>query len=156
MAGAMNAELPADTTPEAGSSRAGNRARSRGGSRIGSGAGRFNWFSPTRPRLRPARRFIFITRSLLELCERQADEIGVILGHEIGTSFTANPSTGSSQHAVFGAAPTPAGRMLDARIVGTGLKLMQSAYTQDQELDADRSGGAWPTAQGSTRARRSA
>lgn len=85
--------------------------------------------------------FIFITRSLLDLCERNPDETAFILGHEIGHVIRGHSFDRLVSSTLFSAIQvTPAGRMLNPRVLGAGLKLMQSAYTQDQELEADAFG----------------
>jgi len=86
--------------------------------------------------------FIFITRSLLDLCERKPDEIAFILGHEIGHVIRGHAFDRMVSSTLFGVASraTPAGRVLGPGMVGMGIKLMQSAYTQDQELEADSFG----------------
>lgn len=86
--------------------------------------------------------FIFITRSLVELCEGNADEIAFILGHEVGHVIRGHSLDRlvSSTLLTVASRATPVGRMLSPHVIGAGLKLMQSAYTQDQELEADSFG----------------
>lgn len=77
--------------------------------------------------------FVFITKPLLDLCERNHDEIAFFLGHEIG-------------HVVFGHAKDQmtANTILNAvatRFAGVGSLLQQvlsKGYSRSLELDADR------------------
>lgn len=86
--------------------------------------------------------FIFITRSLVQLCERTADEIAFILGHEIGHVIRGHAFDRLVSSALLGVASkaTPVGRVLSPAMVGAGVRLMQSAYSQDQEIEADSFG----------------
>lgn len=86
--------------------------------------------------------FVFITRSLVELCERNPDEIAFILGHEIGHVVRGHALDRLVSSTVFSAASraTPVGRLLNPRMIATGIQLMQAAYTQDQELEVDAFG----------------
>lgn len=86
--------------------------------------------------------FIFITRSLVHLCERTADEIAFILGHEIGHVIRGHALDRLVSSALLGVASkaTPVGRVLSPAMIGAGVRLMQSAYTQDQETEADSFG----------------
>lgn len=86
--------------------------------------------------------FIFITRSLVELCERKPDEIAFILGHEIGHVIRGHSFDRLVSSTLMTAASraTPLGRAVGPGMMGMGLKLMQSAYTRDQELEADAFG----------------
>lgn len=83
--------------------------------------------------------FIFITRSLVELCKVNPDEIAFIIGHEIGHIVHGHTFDRLVSSTLMTAASraTPAGRVLTPGVMGMGLKLMQSAYTQDQETEAD-------------------
>lgn len=85
--------------------------------------------------------FIFITRKLLDLCEYDP-EIAFILGHEMGhvVHKHAFDRLVSSTLLTAASAATPLGRLVTPKVVQVGARLMQSAYTQDQELDADEFG----------------
>jgi predicted Zn-dependent protease len=86
--------------------------------------------------------FIFVTRPLVLLCESDPDELGFVLGHEIGHVVHGHAFERLVSSTLLGAASkaAPLGRLITSRVVDTGIRLMQSAYTQDQELDADRFG----------------
>ncbi|HPZ97558.1 MAG TPA: M48 family metallopeptidase [Phycisphaerae bacterium] len=86
--------------------------------------------------------FIYVTRPLLELCEHNPDEIAFVLGHEIGHVVRGHSFDRLVSSTLFNVASrvTPVGRVLSPHMVGMGIKLMQSAYTQDQELEADSFG----------------
>ncbi len=82
--------------------------------------------------------FIFISRSLIELCERNTDEIAFILGHEMGhivRGHAINRIITNSAAAAVGAAAWrgPAGAWLQK----VGVQFLESAYSQEQELEAD-------------------
>ena len=84
--------------------------------------------------------FIFVTISLLELCDWNQDEIAFILGHEMGhvirghamDRIISNSAISFGAIAVRGALASWVGRV--------GVKFLESAYSQDLELEADRLG----------------
>jgi beta-barrel assembly-enhancing protease len=77
--------------------------------------------------------FIFITTSLLDLCQRNRDEIAFFLGHEIGHVVRGHAkdrmTADTFLNAVMSRLPA-AGRMLR--------EVVSKGYSQDQELEADR------------------
>ena len=83
--------------------------------------------------------FIYVTRALLDLCHGDGDEVAFILGHEIGHVV--------KEHAINRimdkAAIDVAARVISIRgwltkvLQQGGKKLLESAYSQDQELAAD-------------------
>ena len=87
---------------------------------------------------------IYITRSLIDLCEEDADEIAFVLGHEIGhvvrqhvlDRFITKSTIGMIGR--LGAAGGVAGSLVKNMLSS----LVSSAYNQDQELEADRFGAA--------------
>ncbi|MBI4580479.1 MAG: M48 family metalloprotease [Planctomycetes bacterium] len=86
--------------------------------------------------------FIFVTRPLVELCERKTDEIAFVLGHEIGHVVRGHAFDRLVTSTLLGAASraAPLGRLITPKVLDVGVRLMQSAYTQDQELEADAFG----------------
>lgn len=86
--------------------------------------------------------FIFITRALVDLCESHADEVAFVLGHEMGHVVRGHAMDRMLNSTLLSAASrvTPVGRVLTPRVMSVGLKLVQSAYSQDQELEADAFG----------------
>jgi predicted Zn-dependent protease len=86
--------------------------------------------------------FIFVTRPLLDLCQRDADEVAFVLGHEMGHVVRkhAFDRLVSSTLLTAASSAAPLGRLVTAQAVQVGMKLIQSAYSQDQELEADAFG----------------
>ena len=87
---------------------------------------------------------IYITRSLIDLCEEDIDEIAFVLGHEIGHVVRQHVLDRFITKSTIGMI----GRLGSAGGVAGGLlknmlsNLVSSAYSQDQELEADRFGAA--------------
>ena len=85
---------------------------------------------------------IYITRSLIDLCEEDENEIAFILGHEIGHIVRQHVLdrfiTKSTIDMIgrLGNAGGIAGSLLKNMLTN----LVSSAYSQDQELEADRFG----------------
>jgi len=86
--------------------------------------------------------FIFVSRSLVELCRWNKDEIAFVLGHEM-----AHVSRGHvMERMISNSAIAAASRAVSVRDVLTaglrkvGVKFLESAYSQDQELEADKLG----------------
>lgn len=87
---------------------------------------------------------IYITRSLIDLCEQDENEIAFVLGHEIGhiirghvlDRFITKSTIGMIGR--LGSTGSVAGNLLKNMLSN----LVSSAYSQDQELEADRFGAA--------------
>lgn len=86
--------------------------------------------------------FIFVTRALIELCERDPHEIAFILGHEAGHVVRGHAMDRILNSTLLSAASraAPAGRVLTPRVVQMGVQFLQKAYSRDQELEADEFG----------------
>ena len=83
--------------------------------------------------------FIFVTRSLLELCEWNQDELAFILGHEMGHVIRGH-SMGriiTNSAIAVGAKATPIRGLLASWLGKVGVEFLESAYSQDLELEAD-------------------
>jgi beta-barrel assembly-enhancing protease len=79
--------------------------------------------------------FIFITTSLLDLCERNRDEIAFFLGHEIGHVLLGHARDRMTADTFLNA--------VTARLSAVGPMLrevVRKGYSREQELDADREG----------------
>ncbi len=83
--------------------------------------------------------FIFIERSLLELCQWEPDEVGFVLAHEM-----AHVIRGHAMERLLGSdviaaaarvvrAPGPYGMLIRQ----AASRFLQSAYSREQEFDAD-------------------
>jgi len=86
--------------------------------------------------------FVFVTRSLVELCEWHKDEIAFILGHEMahvvrGHAIHRLISSSAISAAVCAA---PVRGVLSGWLQRVGIQFLESAYSQDLELEADRFG----------------
>ena len=94
--------------------------------------------------------FIFITRPLIELIGGAPDELAFILGHEMGHVIEQHPMQRIMSDAGLSAALriTPAGRLGGAWLKNTAAQMLQSAYSQDRELIADRFGARLAAAAG--------
>ena len=86
--------------------------------------------------------FIFITRGLLELCEYDRDEIAFVLGHEMAHVIRGHAMeriiSDSAVKTISRA--TPVRGALGGWLKRVGVKFLESAYSQDRELDADKLG----------------
>jgi predicted Zn-dependent protease len=77
--------------------------------------------------------FVFITKPLLDLCERNRDAIAFFLGHEIGHIVFGHAKDQLTANAILNAVAT--------RFAGVGSILRQAlskGYSRSLELDADR------------------
>jgi predicted Zn-dependent protease len=85
---------------------------------------------------------VYVSRSILELCHWDPGEIAFILGHEMGHVLRGHAIerivTGSAISAVSRAAPVPG--VLAGWLRNVGLQFLETAYSRDQELEADRLG----------------
>jgi predicted Zn-dependent protease len=83
--------------------------------------------------------FIFVNRPLIELCERNADETAFILGHEMGHVVRGHAIKRIiTNSAVVAATSAAAWRgFAGAWLQKVGLQFLQSAYSREQELEAD-------------------
>ncbi len=86
--------------------------------------------------------FIFVTHPLIDLCGGDADEIAFVLAHEIGHVVRGHAFDRlvSSTLLTAASAAAPLGRLVTPKLMQVGVKLVQSAYTQDQEIEADAFG----------------
>lgn len=90
--------------------------------------------------------FIFITESLIDLCERDANEIAFVLGHEMGHVIKKHAMDRMMNDAMFQGAMkavsrvNPAGSVLQRWVRQTGVKFFQGMYSQENEFEADRMG----------------
>jgi predicted Zn-dependent protease len=84
--------------------------------------------------------FIFVSRSILALCQADTDQIAFILAHEMGhvisghamERIVANSAISAVSHV------TPMRGVLGPWLRRVGVRFLETAYTRDQELDADR------------------
>ncbi len=86
--------------------------------------------------------FIFISGSLLELCERQEDRVAFAIGHEMAHVIRRHVWDRMVNEAVLRAASTIVARSgrLGGWLRQSGLPLLRSAYSRDREVEADELG----------------
>ena len=86
--------------------------------------------------------FIFVSRSLVELCNRDRDELAFILGHEMAhiirghaiKRIVSPSAVNVASHAV------PVRGQLSAWLRKAGIQFLESAYSQEMEFQADKLG----------------
>lgn len=94
--------------------------------------------------------FIFVSHSILELCQWDRSEVAFILGHEMGHVIRGH----AIERIVANSAITAASRAAPIRgalggwLQTVGIQFLQTAYSRDHELEADRLGVRLLTAAG--------
>lgn len=87
--------------------------------------------------------FIFLTRGLLELCLWNRDELGFVLGHEMGHVLHRHAIDRVMASSLITATVgrlLPGRGLLRAPVTSLISTLLHQGYSQDQELEADRFG----------------
>ena len=86
--------------------------------------------------------FIFVTRPLIELCEWSKDEIAFILGHEMAHVIRGHAMHRLISNCAISATSgiAPGHGVLSRWLQKIGLQFLESAYSQELELEADRFG----------------
>jgi predicted Zn-dependent protease len=86
--------------------------------------------------------FIFVSRSIIELCRWDKSEVAFILAHEMGHVIRGHAIerivASSAVSAVSRTAPVRG--VLGGWLRSVGVQFLQTAYSRDQELEADRLG----------------
>jgi len=94
--------------------------------------------------------FVFVTRALVELCERRPDELAFVLGHEMAHVIRGHALdrvlSDSATAAVSRAIAARSG--LGAWVRHVGVKYLTGAYSRDRELGADELGARLADAAG--------
>ncbi len=86
--------------------------------------------------------FIFVSRSILDLCRWDPNEVAFILGHEMGHVIRGH----AIERIVANTAVSVASRAAPVRgalgnwLKTVGIQYLQTAYSRDHELEADRLG----------------
>ncbi|MGA2323298.1 MAG: M48 family metallopeptidase [Sedimentisphaerales bacterium] len=94
--------------------------------------------------------YIFVSRSLVELCKWNQDEIAFILGHEMSHVIRGH----AMNRIITNSAITLGSRFISARGSLTGLlntvgvRLLESSYSQELEIEADKLGALLVVAAG--------
>ena len=86
--------------------------------------------------------FIFVTRSLVELCQWNQDEVAFILGHEMGHVIRGHAMSRIVSNSAIAAASraAPVRGLLSGWLRRVGVQFLESAYSQDLESEADKLG----------------
>ena len=86
--------------------------------------------------------YIFLTRPLLDLVERDRDEVAFILGHEAAHVIRQDPFERTVTDTAVSAAlrALPGGGTARTWLKSVGAKLLQSSYSRERELAADELG----------------
>jgi predicted Zn-dependent protease len=94
--------------------------------------------------------FIFVSRAIMELCRADKDEIAFILAHEMAHVVRGHVMERMISNSAIAAASraAPIRDVLSACLREAGAKFLESAYSQDQELEADKLGVHLVTAAG--------
>ena len=94
--------------------------------------------------------FIFITRSLLELCEQNPDELAFIIAHEMAHVIRGHAMDRfiSNSAIALGSRAAPIRGLIAHWLRTVGVKFLESAYSQDLEFEADTLGARLTAAAG--------
>lgn len=86
--------------------------------------------------------FIFVSRSLVEWCERQPDELAFVIGHEMAHIIRRHAWDRMVNQTVLRAASVVTARagVLGGWVRQNGLGLLRSAHDRTRELEADELG----------------
>lgn len=86
--------------------------------------------------------FVFVTSSMLDLCNRDEDELAFILAHEMGHIIRGHSIDRLVSSTAFSVLSKriPGAGAIGSWLRGTGLKLLESAYSQQNEFTADELG----------------
>ena len=86
--------------------------------------------------------FVFITTGMLDLCCRNRDEIAFVLAHEMAHIIRGHAMERLMSSTAFSALAKriPARGKIGTWLRSTGLKLLESAYSQQNETTADQLG----------------
>lgn len=94
--------------------------------------------------------FIFVTRSLMELCQWNRDEVAFILGHEMAHVIKGHAMSRIISNSAIATASraAPIRGVLAGWLRKVGVQFLESAYSQDLESEADKLGVRLVTAAG--------
>ena len=83
---------------------------------------------------------VFVTRSILDLCQQQPDEMAFVLAHEMAHVVRGHAMDRMVAHSAvsFAAGLASARSAVGAWARQVGVSAVQSVYSQDQEFEADR------------------
>lgn len=83
--------------------------------------------------------FIFASRSILDLCQGDTDQMAFILAHEMGHVISGHAIKRIMTHSAVSvvSCATPVQGVLGPWLRRVGVQFLVTAYSRDQELDAD-------------------
>ncbi len=86
--------------------------------------------------------FIFVTKSLVEMCQRNENEVAFILGHEMGHVIRGHAMNRIVSDSAISAASraVPIRGVLSGWLRKVGVQFFESTYSQDLESQADQLG----------------
>ncbi|HPC95080.1 MAG TPA: M48 family metallopeptidase [Sedimentisphaerales bacterium] len=86
--------------------------------------------------------FVFVSRPIIDLCQGERDELAFVLGHEMGHIISGHAIERIvTNSAVSVASRTAAVRgLLGGWLRHVGVQFLETAYSRDHELEADRLG----------------
>ena len=86
--------------------------------------------------------FIFLTRSLTELCDRDRDELAFVIAHEMAHVIRRHAITRVLRQTAYSAASvlTPGRGAIAPWLRKVGLDWLERAYSREQEFEADALG----------------
>jgi len=86
--------------------------------------------------------FIFVSRPILELCQWDPNQIAFILAHEMAHVIRrhAIERIVTNSAVTMAARAAPASGALGAWLHNVGIRFLETAYSRDQELEADKLG----------------
>jgi len=86
--------------------------------------------------------FIFVTKSLVELCRRNEDEVAFILSHEMGHVIRGHAMNRIVSDSAIAAASrvAPIRGAVSGWLRKVGVQFLESTYSQDLESEADQLG----------------
>jgi len=86
--------------------------------------------------------YIFVSRSLVELCERNRDEVAFILGHEMSHVIRGHAMDRIIANSAIslGTKFTSVRGLLTGLLSKVGVRFLESSYSQELEMEADKLG----------------
>ena len=86
--------------------------------------------------------FIFVTHSLMELCQFKHDEVAFILAHEMGHVIRGHAMSRIISNSAIATASraAPVRGILSGWLRKVGVQFLENAYSQDMESEADKLG----------------
>lgn len=84
--------------------------------------------------------FVYVTRPLLEVCAARDDELAFVLAHEMAHVVRGHVMDRLVSSTLLNVASraSPAARMMNKGMLEAALKLLQNAYSREQEIEADQ------------------